>query len=122
MALNNLTAAQVAAERFEEATMTGREAAAVFRSLGDRHREGIALGHIALALRGTGQHAENIAALRNVLAVMREADDRRGEGVALLNLGHALKEGGQLDEAIAAEKEAADISRRSATGRPREPR
>ncbi len=93
----------------EDAIPTAREAVTIFRLLGDRHREGIALGHIAIALQATGQATESIAAYRDIVAVMRKAGDRRGEGVTLINLGYALQEAGMMEEAITAEEEAANI-------------
>ena len=56
MALGNLGIALQEVERFEEAITAHREAAAIFRETGDRHREGVALANLEAA-RATQQQA-----------------------------------------------------------------
>ena len=54
MALSNLGAALAEVRRFEEAIRAHQDAAAIFRETGDRHREGMALNNLGLALREGG--------------------------------------------------------------------
>ncbi|MER5917278.1 tetratricopeptide repeat protein, partial [Streptomyces sp. NPDC001982] len=72
----------------------------VCRELGDRHREGQALGNLGLALRQVRRFEEAIDAHTQDLAICRETGDRHGEGQALNNLGNALQEVRRFEEAI----------------------
>ncbi|MFD0885223.1 tetratricopeptide repeat protein, partial [Streptosporangium algeriense] len=58
--------------------------------LGDRHREGIALANLGVALQGVRCFDEAITTGTQALQIFREISDRHGEGTALNNLGNAL--------------------------------
>ena len=85
---------------------------AAARRLGDRHREGIALGnHLGLALLEVRRFDDAITACRDAAAIFREIGDRYREGLALGNLGLALAEVRRFEEAITAHQQDVAICR-----------
>ena len=97
--------------RFEEAISAHQDAAAIYRETGDRHREGVALNNLGLALREVRRFEEAISAHQDAAAIYRETGDRHREGTALTNLGVALREVRRFEEAISAHQDAAAIFR-----------
>ena len=75
-------------------------AAAAARSLGDRKREGMALGNLGLAWADLGEMRKAIGLYEQHLVIAREIGDRRGEGNALGNLGNAWAALGETRKAI----------------------
>ena len=110
-ALDNLGLALAAVGRSEEAITAHRDAAAVFRETGDRHRESIALNNLGLALQRVGRSEEAITVLQDAAAVFRETGDRHRESMMLGNLGVALTAVGRLEEAITVLQDAAAVFR-----------
>ena len=101
----------VEVRRFEEAITAYQDAAAIFRETGDRHREGMALSNLGLALREVRRFEEAITAHQDAAAIFRETGDRHREGMALNNLGLALVQVRRFEEAITAHQDAAAIYR-----------
>ena len=97
--------------RFEEAITAYQDAAAIYRETGDRHREGLALVGLGLALvevravRGGDQRPPGRG------GHLPGDRDRHGEGNALTNLGLALREVRRFEEAISAHQDATAIYR-----------
>lgn len=63
-----------------------QDAAQIFRATGDRHREGMALGNLGVALREVGRFEEAISAHQDAAQIFCDAGDRHSEGVALNDL------------------------------------
>ena len=70
------------------------------RRLGNREREGMALGNLGIAYRELGEPKRAIEYFEQHLAIARETGDRRGEGLALGNLGNAYLQLGEPKRAI----------------------
>ena len=75
-------------------------AVAAARSLGDRTREGAALGNLGLAWAALGETRKAIGLYEQALAALCEIGDRQGEGAALGNLGLAWADLGETRKAI----------------------
>ncbi|MDQ1041969.1 tetratricopeptide repeat protein [Streptomyces sp. V4I2] len=82
---------------------------AIYRDLGDRHGEAMALNNLGLALRKMRRFGEAIDAHTQALAIYRDHGDHHREGVALSNLGGALAGVRRFEEAIDALTQAATI-------------
>jgi tetratricopeptide (TPR) repeat protein len=96
---------------WEEAVTAYRDAAVIFRKVGDRHGEGNAMNNLGLSLVKVRRFEEAIAAHQDAAVIFREVGDRHREGMALGNLGLALVEVRRFEEAIAAHQDAAAIYR-----------
>ena len=70
------------------------------RKLGNRDREGMALGNLGIAYRHLGETRRAIEYYEQDLAICRETGDRRGEGQTLGNMGNAYAELGETRRAI----------------------
>ena len=70
------------------------------RKLGDRGREGSALGNLGIAYAALGDPRRAIEYYEQRLAIARELGDRRGAGNALGNLGNAYNDLGEPRRAI----------------------
>ena len=70
------------------------------RKLGNRDREGMAVGNLGGAYRQLGEPKRAIEYYKQHLAIARETGDRRGEGNALGNLGNAYGNLGEPKRAI----------------------
>ncbi len=81
------------------------------RRLGDRDREGAALGNLGLALAALGEPRKAIAFHEQVLTIARDSGDRHYEGNALGNLGTAWDNLGEPRKAIEFHEQALTISR-----------
>jgi tetratricopeptide (TPR) repeat protein len=81
------------------------------RTLGDRRREGYALGDLGNAWRNLGEPRRAIEFHEQALQISREIGDRRGEGQDLANLGNAWTDPGEPRRAIEFHKQALAIMR-----------
>ena len=70
------------------------------RRLGNREREGLALGNLGIAYLDLGETKRAIEYYKQRLTIARETGDRRGEGNALNNLGVAYRQLGEPKRAI----------------------
>ncbi|WP_078658649.1 tetratricopeptide repeat protein [Streptomyces lavendulae] len=84
MVLNNLGLALREMGRFEEAVDVQTQAAAIFRELGDRHRESQALNNLGSILREVRRFEEAIGAHTQAAAIFRELGDRQREEATLV--------------------------------------
>ncbi|MFI6504425.1 hypothetical protein [Nonomuraea typhae] len=73
-------------QRFEEAIAAYQDADAILTELGDRHREGIGLKNLGLALQELRRFEEAIAAREQAAATFRETNDDHLLSVAQKNL------------------------------------
>ena len=69
--------------------------AEVARKLGNRDREGVALGNLGIAYRHLGESKRAIEYFAQHLAIVRETGARRGEANALGNLANAYQQLGE---------------------------
>ncbi|MGW1073498.1 tetratricopeptide repeat protein, partial [Streptomyces sp. NPDC002537] len=97
--------------RFDDWITITTTALTLFRSLGDRHGEGNALGNLGIALTEVRRFEEAVTTHTQAAAVFRELGDRHGEGRALGNLGSVLTEVRRFEEAITAHTQAAAVFR-----------
>jgi tetratricopeptide (TPR) repeat protein len=109
--LNDLGVALREVRRFEESIVAHQKAAAIFREIGDRHREGTAVNDLGAALEELRRFEDAIIALQDAAAIFRETGDRLGEGMALNNLGTVLTQVRRFEDAIVTHQEAAAIYR-----------
>ncbi len=70
------------------------------RKLGNKDREGMALGSLGIRYAALGETRQAIESYEQHLAIARETGDRRGEGYALGNLGIAYRHLGETQRAI----------------------
>ncbi|QIJ60647.1 tetratricopeptide repeat protein [Streptomyces sp. JB150] len=96
---------------FEDAITLNTTAVRIHQEAGDRHREGLTLTNLGLALSEVRRFDEAVAAHRQALDIMNDCGDRQGKGQALTNLGLVLSQVRRFDEAIAAHTGAAGIFR-----------
>ena len=87
------------------------------RRLGNREREGMALGNLGLAYADLGEPKRAIEYYEQRLAIARETGDRRGEGMALGNLGVAYRQLGEPKRAIECYEQALAIARETGVRR-----
>ena len=66
------------------------------RKLGNRDREGMAVGNLGLAYADLGETRRAVEYFEQVLEITRETGDRRGEGMTLGNLGIAYRQLGEI--------------------------
>ena len=85
--------------------------AAIFREVGDRHGEGMALGNLGVALAEARRFEEAIACYQQDIVICQETGDRYGEGQTLDNLARAYQEMQQDDRAAACWQDAAAAMR-----------
>lgn len=88
-----------------------QEALQIYRTVGDRNGEGIALGRLGEGYRVQGQIQEAIQCLREASAIARELGNKQAECGALGNLGVIHYSLGDLQEAIDSHKRAALLAR-----------
>jgi predicted ATPase len=88
-----------------------REGLEVAQREGDRHREGVLLGHLVLVTSHSTPLAERIHAIDAAIAVHREVGNRRAEAAALNNRGQWCVALGQLEDAHATYDRALTIHR-----------
>lgn len=93
LAYRSISDAQQAKTYYEDAL-------ALYRVIGDRREEGIALGNLGIAYMDLGEAAKAIGVHEQALSILRETGDRRGEGNALGSLGIANAVLGQPAKAI----------------------
>ncbi|MGW6060326.1 tetratricopeptide repeat protein [Streptomyces sp. NPDC055189] len=86
--------------RYQDLITITSTALTVYRELGDRRREGMALNNLGHAFKGLRRFDEAIDAHTRDLGICRDLGDRRGEGIALAGLGHALSGARRFDEAM----------------------
>jgi predicted ATPase/serine/threonine protein kinase len=88
-----------------------REGLEVAQRLGDRHREGVLLGHLVLVTSNETPLAERVRAIDAAIAVHRQVGNRRAEAAALNNRGQWCVALGQLEDAHATYDRALTIHR-----------
>ena len=81
------------------------------RRLGDRKREGRALGNLGLAYKDLGDIRRAIECHERHLDIARGVGDRRGEGDALGNLASATSRLGEIEASIRYSEQALEIIR-----------
>ncbi|MGH3684073.1 MAG: tetratricopeptide repeat protein [Pseudonocardiaceae bacterium] len=81
--------------RFEEAATTLRHAITLFREVGDRRGEGVALNHLGTALRGLQRFEESITACQQSIELLPGSVDIGGP---LDNLAMSLLAAGRETE------------------------
>jgi CHAT domain-containing protein/Tfp pilus assembly protein PilF len=85
----------------------------LYREVGDREREGLALNNLGEASRKLGQYEKAIGYYEQALAIARDMKDRPGEGGSLNNLGIAYEALSEYDKAIGYLEQALAIARES---------
>ncbi|WP_328731060.1 tetratricopeptide repeat protein [Streptomyces caniferus] len=93
----------------EDSVQAHSRAAELFRGVGDRTREGFALGDLARSLALLDRPEMAIEAGARALEALQASDDRLGEGQALLNLGGYLAAAGHLTRSAQATQRAVGI-------------
>ena len=81
------------------------------RKLGNRDREGMALGNLGIAYKDLGEPQRAIEHYEQHLVIARETGDRHGEGYALGNLGLAYADLGETRRAIEYYKQVLETTR-----------
>lgn len=81
--------------RFEEAITAHQDATVIFRETGDRHRKGLAMINLGIALQQVRKFDEAITAREEAAAIFRETEDQHNEQIALSNLEDARAEPGR---------------------------
>ena len=84
----------------EKAGEAYEEAVALFKEIGDRHGEGIALSNLGRVLGSLGRFQEAIDVGKSAVAIVQETHDRQEEPGALFSLGRSLQKARKLKEAI----------------------
>lgn len=100
------------AKGWDKAIETYRRAQGLWRSLGDRGGEGMALYRIGTVYESQGKSAPALEALGQSIAACRDARDLRGEAIALNRRGRLLLSRQQLDPALASFQEALERFRK----------
>ena len=77
--------------RFEEAITAYQDAAAIYREIGDRHGEGMALDNLGTALAEVRRFEEAITAHQDSAAIFQETGDRYRESIVLEHLEQARR-------------------------------
>ena len=95
--------------RFEEAITACQDAAAISRESRNRHREGMALNNLGLALRLLRRPDKSISAHEGCDSHLLGDGDGHHQGIALNNLGLALRQARRFGEAISAHEGAIAI-------------
>ena len=85
----------------DEARILLDEAVSIFRALGDRDGESLALNHLGCLHRVRAEFAEGRAALEQSLRIRHEIGDRRAIGLTLGNLGVLTAAEGDLERGVA---------------------
>ncbi|WP_165357029.1 AAA family ATPase [Nocardioides zhouii] len=104
--LNNLAAQDVTAGRWDESLASFRNAADLFRRIGDTAAEGNALYNQAEILVRQCRYAEARALLPDVLRIARAVEDEELVALAQREQARAIAGSGGLDEAVALLSEA----------------
>jgi tetratricopeptide (TPR) repeat protein len=99
------------APRPEEAVEWLELAHDLWRGLGNKHGQAVALTHLGTTYGALGRHDESLTSLDASLRLLREAGDIDGESACLDHLGIANRRLGRKDEAIAAHSQAHQLSR-----------
>jgi tetratricopeptide (TPR) repeat protein len=81
------------------------------QKIGDRKREGYALGNLGIAYAALGKYRRAIKLHEQALHICREIGNRRGEGTSLGNLGNVYAAMGEPQRAIEFHKQALHIYR-----------
>ena len=87
--------------RQEEALQYYEQALDIYKEVGDRSGEGIALNNLGLIYNALGKQEEALQYYNEALAIRREVGDCSGEGVTLNNLGALYFNQGYYDVALA---------------------
>jgi tetratricopeptide (TPR) repeat protein len=87
------------AGRAAEAAAEHTRALEIYREAGDRRREALTLGNLALAEAHTDRESA-VASCEAALTILRELDDTRAEGQILANLGALHHRAGRDDAAF----------------------
>ena len=74
---------------FQKAIAAHREAAHIFREIGDRHAEGNALNNLGLGLLKMRRFNKAISAFERAIALYEETGDRHAEYQARSNVNYA---------------------------------
>jgi tetratricopeptide (TPR) repeat protein len=93
--LNSICVTLLQARRPQEALEAVRDTPALFARIGDRAREGQALGNLAAALEACGDLEQAEASYVSALERLREAGDRDSEAVTLAALSKLQLRRGQ---------------------------
>ncbi|MFC9250047.1 tetratricopeptide repeat protein [Amycolatopsis thailandensis] len=110
-ALLGLGTAFLGVGRFDDGISALRHVVTIYRSVGERVDEAMALNNLGHALSSVRQFDDAIIALQDAVTIFRDTGDRNGEGSALINLGAALGEVGRIDDAITNLREVVAIHR-----------
>ena len=102
---------QLHTSQFEAAIQSFQQALAIYRKIGDRKREGWALGNLGVVYRHMGDYDKAIEYLQQDLAIAREIQDRQGEGRTLVNLGGVYIALGDYAKAIEYSQQSLVIAR-----------
>ena len=90
----NVGAPAVRLESLEQSTSLGlageratahQDATVIFRETGDRHREGLAMINLGIALQQVRRFDEAITACEEAAAIFCETEDQHNEQIALTN-------------------------------------
>lgn len=96
--------------RRDEAITAHERALDIFKQLGDRHRESMALSNLGAVLAILGRLEEAVPAQEHALEIFQETGDRHSEAATWNNLGSTLKKLGRFDESITAHENARRIN------------
>ena len=99
------------AEALEPGIEKARQALALWRELGDRYWEGVAIHLIGNGNLRARKYDQAIEAYKQALDIRREVKDRGGEGNALHNLGNACLSLNRNEEAVEFWNQALDVRR-----------
>ena len=97
--------------RVQESLAHFKKALVIARDIGDRRREGIALGNLGDAYRSLGEARKAIEFHEQALAIARENADLSGEATALSRIGQAHEELRDPQQAIVVLEKALTILR-----------
>ena len=86
--------------RFDVAAQHFADALDIFREVGDRHGEGIALANVGDALPRLSEFDRAVHVLEQALDLFRDIEDRYGEGYTLVKLGDTYSELNRQAEAL----------------------